>query len=104
MEDEIEFLPEVAALREDISFRTACESLVAPIVKPSKIWKCKECGDILKTKHRLDTHMNSRNCKRLRYDDDELPEPHEAIGSNLKECLEIYKKLKDKNFNDDKIL
>ena len=94
--------------REDIPFRKVCSKLHTQpsfTSKPKKpLWECIRCGNKLISKERLDTHMNSRNCKRLRDDDDELLEPHEAIGCNLKECLEIYKKLKDKNFNDDKIL
>jgi hypothetical protein len=77
---------------------------VKKVKKVKKKWLCYKCGLNLASKEKLKSHMTSRNCKRLRSDDDESPEPHEAIGSNLKECLENYKKLKDKNFNDDKIL
>ena len=77
---------------------------VKKVKKVKKKWLCYKCGLNLASKEKLKKHMTSRNCKRLRSDDDESPEPHEAIGSNLKECLENYKKLKDKNFNDDKIL
>ena len=80
------------------------EPTISKASKLKKKWSCYKCGLNLASKEKLNRHMTSRNCKRLRPDDDESPEPHEAIGSNLKECLENYKKLKDKNFNDDKIL
>ena len=95
-------------VREDVIFRSECSNILSPTFpasKPTKrVYKCKRCGHILVNLERLTFHMTSRNCKRPKSDDDESPEPHEAIGSNLKECLETYKKLKDKNFNDDKIL
>ena len=80
------------------------EPTISKASKLKKKWSCYKCGLNLASKEKLNRHMTSRNCKRLRPDDDESPEPHEAIGSNLKECLENYKKLKDKNFNNDKIL
>ena len=89
--------------KDDTEFITACKTLTSPVLTLKKTFTCDRCGLTLSTKHRLDCHMASRNCKRIRSDEDEL-EPHQNIGSNLQVCMETYKTAKEKNHNDDRVM
>ena len=89
--------------KDDIEFIEACKDLVSPDLKTKKKFGCYKCGLNLSSKERLQNHMASRNCKRIRSDEDEL-EPHQNIGSNLQVCMDTYKTAKEKNHNDERVM
>ena len=89
---------------EDTEFITACKTLTSPVLTLKKTFTCNRCGLTLSTKHRLDCHMASRNCKRLRIDEDDELQPHQNIGSNLQVCIDTYKTAKEKNHNDERVM
>ena len=78
------------------------EELVIEKSEEIILWIC-ACGRNCKTKDRLRTHMDSMNCNLKRQRMLEQPQPHQLCGNKLRECIDIHKRLKERDASDESI-